>query len=130
MRRILIGSGAAAAILLTVAALPASAHNLGRPHPAARWATSVERAIDVNLDYPPAVRLREARVAEVAFQVGPDGRLSRPVVTQSTGVRALDEAALDAVERTASVGAPPAALAGQSITYRATFGTSARQPGR
>lgn len=130
MRSVAIGSTLIAVTLLTATAAPASAHNLSRPHPGARWATSVERAIDVNLDYPAAVRLRQARSADVVFRVAPDGRLSQPVITRSTGVPALDEAAADAVLRTISVSAPPSTFAGQPITYRATFGASARQPGR
>ena len=130
MKSVLIGSGPFAVILLAFAAMPASAHNLDRVHPASRWASSVERRIDVNLDYPAAVRLREPRSAEVAFSVGADGRLGEPVVTRSTGVAVLDEAAVEAVRRTASVGAPPASLTGRPITYRATFQAPTVRPGR
>ncbi len=123
-------AGLAAGVLLALSASAASAHNLGRVHPAARWATSTERAIDANLEYPSAVRLRQARSAEVAVNVAADGRLGEPVVTRSTGIAALDEAAVDAVRRTRFVPAPPAALADRPIVYQATFEAPATRPTR
>lgn len=112
---------AASAAVIAGLAQPASAHNLNRIHPGARWATNVELAIDANLHYPGAAIQRQARSADVAFTVDADGRLGEAVVTRSTGVAALDQAAVAAVRSTRSVSAPPASLTGRSITYRATF---------
>lgn len=117
---------AAAAALVAFGAAPAWSETSA----GSAWTVSVERAIDANLQYPSSAIPREPLAVEVTFTVDADGRLGEAVVIRGTRVLALDDAAVEAVRRTARVTPPPAVMVDRPIIYRATFEPARLQASR
>lgn len=89
----------------------------------ANWGGEIRSRIERRKSYPRAAG-GAAGTVQVAIRVGADGRLQALGLAQSSGNAALDQAALDAVQRAGRFPAAPAGLGGEarSFTLPMAFG--------
>lgn len=111
--------------MLVTTATPAHA---AAPSTAHQWVEQAQAELDRNLFYPhDALRNHKQGLVRVSATVTPDGKLENVYVAQSAGVRSLDRAALDAVEKLDNLPPLPGAQSPRNIILQVGFGI-ARSP--
>jgi protein TonB len=80
------------------------------------WKKLVVSALERNKRYPPAAQSRgEKGVAQLAFSLNRQGRVTASRITKSSGSAALDQETLDLVHRAQPFPPPPTAMPGAQI---------------
>jgi protein TonB len=82
------------------------------------WHKGIVTQIDSHLAYPAAARARGQRgVVQVAFAIDRQGRVISSKVAHPSGYAALDQAALETLQKAQPFPPPPANLAGDSFPF-------------
>lgn len=112
-----IAAAIVAACLLVASAVaqpgPATSNDPSNAVTFKTWAVRVQKELDRNLRYPSDLMGEYPRggVVRVKFNCSDDGRPDRVTIARSSGNRLLDKAALQAVQRMASMHPLPASFA-------------------
>jgi len=82
------------------------------------WNVSIAKQIERHKGYPPsALPRRETGVTQVFFAIDREGRLLDSHVIRSSGHKALDQEALDTLQRAQPFPKPPEGLAGERFEF-------------
>jgi len=82
------------------------------------WNVSITRQIEQHKGYPrSALSRRETGVTQVVFAIDRDGRVLDSHVMRSSGHKALDQEAIDTLQRAQPFPAPPENLAGERFEF-------------
>lgn len=110
--------------MLVTTATPSEAA-IADPATARAWMEQAQAELDRNLHYPfTAMRQSRQGIARVSATVRPDGTLENIYVAQSTGDRALDRAALRAVEKLNKLPPLPGSQSPRQVEFQAGFGVA------